>query len=474
MFNATRFYINGRWLDQDESRWRDVVNPSDQTVAGHVALGAAHDVEEAVAAARKSFISFSLTSRNDRLALLEAIDAELQRRNDEIAEAISVAMGAPVSLARGAQAPSGTQHFAEAIRILRDYPFEERLRSTLLRREPVGVCALITPWNWPMNQIATKVAPALAAGCTMVLKPSELAQFDAVILAEIMDTVGVPAGVFNLIHGDGPDVGAPLCSHPDVDMVSFTGSTRAGIAISQAAAPTVKRVALELGGKSANILLDDADVEKAVTASVRSMMLNSGQSCNAPSRLIVPEQLYSTVIEVAARVAGSIRVGPAGEDVDMGPIANRSQYERVRRFIQVALDEGGELVAGGTGLDGLPEKGFYVKPTVFGRVSPAMTIAREEVFGPVLAIMTYSSLDEAIAIANDSEYGLSGYVWSADHTRAVDVARQLRTGMVHINGASLDSAAPFGGYKMSGNGREWGRFGVEEFLEVKSMYGAAA
>lgn len=474
MKDATRFYIDGAWTTPTRDIRQDIIDPSTGQPVGQITLGGAEDVDKAVAAAKRAFASFSRSTVSERLALLEAINAQLIARNEDIAQAISCAMGAPLSLARHAQAPSGTQHFSEVIRVLRDYPFEQPMGTTMVRREPVGLCALITPWNWPMNQIATKVAPAIAAGCTMVLKPSELAPLDAVILAEIMHEVGVPAGVFNLIHGTGEGVGNALTSHPDVDMVSFTGSTQAGIAIGRNAAPTIKRVALELGGKSANIVLDDADLARAIPHSVRAVMLNSGQSCNAPTRLLVPEALYDEVVRHVAATAREVSVGPAVQDAQMGPIANKTQYRRVVALIESGVAEGAELIVGGPDRPiGLAD-GFFVAPTVFGRVTPDMTIARNEVFGPVLAIMTYRTLEEAIEIANDSEYGLSGYVWGTDRARAYDVASRLRTGMVHLNGAPLDTAAPFGGYKMSGNGREWGVFGLEEFLETKSVFAGAA
>jgi len=472
--DATRFYINGEWVSPHSAARQDLINPSTEEVFAEVALGGGEDVNRAIAAAKAAFHGFAKWSPAERLDLLKAINAKVIERNGEIAEAISTEMGAPTALACGAQAPSGIQHFSEIIRVLETFDFEERLGTTIVRREPVGVCALITPWNWPMNQIATKVAPALAAGCTMVLKPSELAPLDAVILAEIIDDVGAPAGVFNLVHGDGAGVGSALTAHADVDMVSFTGSTRAGVAISHNAAATIKRVALELGGKSANIVLDDADFSTVIPASVRGVMLNSGQSCNAQTRLLVSESRYQEAAELAAATASAITVGPSDSNADIGPIANKAQYERVLEMIEKGVSEGAELLAGGAGPpDGL-DRGYFVKPTVFGRVTSDMKIGREEIFGPVLSIMTYSDVSEAIEIANDTEYGLSGGVWSADQTRAYEVAAQLRTGMVHLNGASLDPSAPFGGYKKSGNGREWGKYGLEEFLELKSVYGANA
>ncbi|MBU0557129.1 MAG: aldehyde dehydrogenase family protein [Alphaproteobacteria bacterium] len=472
--DALHFYIGGRWVEPTTSDRAPLIDPSDRSIIGQVAMGAKADVDAAVAAARAAFPNWSATTPAERIQWIRAINAGLIERQEEIGDAITRCMGAPKWLARGAQAGSGPQHFEEILRVLETYAFEAPLGSTLVQREAIGVCALITPWNWPMNQIATKVAPALAAGCTMVLKPSEHAPLDAVILAEIIDAIGLPPGVFNLIQGSGEAVGMPLTSHPDVGMVSFTGSTRAGIEISRNAAPTVKRVALELGGKSACILLPDADFEAAVPATVRSCMLNTGQSCNAPTRLLVPRERLEEACRLAVMAAEALVVGLPDDDPDIGPVANEAQHQRVLSAIEQAQAEGARLIAGGSApLQGL-EGGLFVPPTIFRDVAPTMTIAREEVFGPVLVIMTYRDLDEALKIANDSPYGLSGYVWSADPDQACNVARRMRTGMVHINGASLDSAAPFGGYGMSGNGREWGRFGVEEFLEIKSIYGGVA
>jgi aldehyde dehydrogenase (NAD+) len=384
-------------------------------------------------------------------------------------------MGAPWGLARDSQAASGPQHIKAAIRALKDYPFEERNRTTLVIKEPIGVCGLITPWNWPMNQVAVKVAPALAAGCTMVLKPSEIAPFDAMIFAEILDAAGVPAGVFNLVNGDGPGVGTALSKHPDVDMVSFTGSTRAGVLVAQNAAPTVKRVAQELGGKSANILLDDADFEKAVKRGAGDVFENTGQSCDAPSRMLVPKSRMDEAAAAAASVAEATVVGdPRDEKTEVGPLVSDLQWNKVQDLIQKGIDEGATLAAGGTGKPDGIEKGYFARPTVFANVSNDMTIAREEIFGPVLSIIPYEDEDEAVRIANDTPYGLSGYVSSSDLDRARKVAARMRTGMVHINGAWADSASPFGGYKQSGNGREWGAHGIDEFLEVKSIYGYEA
>ena len=470
--DATKFYIDGAWVAPNGSDRRDIVNPATEAPIGAVALGDAVDVDRAVAAAKKAFPAFARSSIAERLELLKAINNKLIERNDEIAAAISAEMGAPQKLSQRAQAPSGTQHFSQILKVLEAYQFEEPLGTTLVRHEPIGVCGLITPWNWPLNQIATKVAPALAAGCTMVLKPSELAPLDAVILAEIIHEAGAPAGVFNLVHGDGLSVGVPLTSHADVDMVSFTGSTRAGIAISQNAAPTIKRVSLELGGKSANIILEDAELATAIPASVKGVMLNSGQSCNAATRMLVSEAQYDEAAALAAKTAEKLIVGAPESGAQIGPIANRAQYERVVALIEKGVAEGAALLAGGPERPENLDKGYFVRPTVFGRVMPQMTIAREEIFGPVLSIIAYKDVNEAIEIANDSEYGLSGAVWSGDSESAAAVAAQLRTGMVHVNGAGLDSAAPFGGYKKSGNGREWGKYGLEEFLELKSVYGA--
>jgi aldehyde dehydrogenase (NAD+) len=475
MREMLRFYIDGQWVDPVAPNTIDVINPATEEVCGHISLGSAADVDLAVAAAKRAFESYSQTTREERIELLERILAEFSKRHDDVAEAIMDEMGAPWSLAKDAQAASGPQHIKAAIRALKTYEFEERNRTTLIVKEPIGVCGLITPWNWPMNQIAVKVAPALAAGCTMVLKPSEIAPFDAMIFAEILDAAGVPAGVFNLVNGDGPGVGTALSQHPDIDMMSFTGSTRAGILVAQNAAPTVKRVAQELGGKSANILLDDADFEKAVASGARDVFENTGQSCDAPTRMLVPRDRIDEAAAIAATVAAATVVGdPRDEGTEVGPLVSRQQWDKVQGLIQKGIDEGATLAAGGTGRPQGLDKGYFAKPTVFASVSNEMTIAREEVFGPVLSIIPYADEDDAVRIANDTPYGLSGYVSSSDLDRARKIAARLRTGMVHINGASLDSAAPFGGFKQSGNGREWGAHGIDEFLEVKSIYGYEA
>jgi aldehyde dehydrogenase (NAD+) len=472
MREMLQFYIDGKWIDPVESRPFDVINPATEEVCGRISLGSAADVDLAVAAARRAFDSYSQTTREERIELLEAILSEFAKRLDEVAEAIMDEMGAPWGLAKDAQAASGPQHIKAALRALKTYEFEERNRTTLIVKEPIGVCGLITPWNWPMNQIAVKVAPALAAGCTMVLKPSEIAPFDAMIFAEILDAAGVPAGVFNLVNGDGPGVGTALSQHPDVDMMSFTGSTRAGVLVAQNAAPTVKRVAQELGGKSANIVLDDADFDKAVKSGAGDVFENTGQSCDAPSRMLVPADRMEEAAALAASVAEATVVGdPRDENTEVGPLVSDTQWGKVQGLIQQGIDEGATLAAGGTGKPDGIDKGYFVRPTVFANVSNDMTIAREEIFGTVLSIIPYQNEDDAVRIANDTPYGLSGYVSSSDLDRARKIAARMRTGMVHINGAYLDSAAPFGGYKQSGNGREWGAHGIDEFLEVKSIYG---
>ena len=472
MREMLQFYIDGQWVDPVTANPFDVINPATEEVCGRISLGSEADVDKAVAAAVRAADSYAGTTREERVDLLKSILDVFTKRQDEVATAIMEEMGAPWGLAKHAQAPSGAQHIAATLKALENFQFEERHRTTNIVREPIGPCALITPWNWPINQIAVKVAPALAAGCTMVLKPSEIAPFDAMIFAEILDEAGVPAGVFNLVNGDGPTVGSALSGHPDIAMVSFTGSTRAGIAVAQNAAPTVKRVAQELGGKSANIILDDADLQKAVSQGAENCFENTGQSCDAPSRMLVPRNKIGEAAEIAKAVAEATVVGdPQAEGTQVGPLVSDQQWNKVQALIQAGSDEGATLVTGGTGRPEGLAKGYYVKPTVFSDVSNDMTIAREEIFGPVLSILPYDDDDEAIRIANDTPYGLSGYVSSSNIERARMVASRLKTGMVHINGAPLDAQAPFGGYKQSGNGREWGPHGIEEFLEVKSVYG---
>ena len=474
MRECLKFYINGEWVAPVTAKTMDVINPATEEPIGRISLGSAADVDTAVGAARAAFETFAHSSRQERVALLERVIAAYQARMDELAEIISLEMGAPMWLAEAAQAPAGLAHFMQVLELLKTYPFVESKGSTQIFREPIGVCGLITPWNWPINQIACKVAPALAAGCTMVLKPTEIAPLNAIVFAEIMHTAGVPAGVFNLVNGDGPTVGAAIASHPGIDMVSFTGSTRAGVQVAKNAADTVKRVAQELGGKSANIILDDADLKRAVEGGVRSCFMNSGQSCNAPTRMLVPRARHAEAVALAKAAAEKVVVGdPRTEGTTIGPVVSRAQFDKIQRLIKAGIDEGAELATGGPGRPPGLDHGYYVRPTVFGNVRNDMTIAREEIFGPVLSILPYDSEADAVRIANDTVYGLSGYVSSADNARALRVASRLRTGNVHVNGAPADFSAPFGGYKQSGNGREWGEHGLEEFLEVKAVMGAA-
>ncbi|MFT4996767.1 MAG: aldehyde dehydrogenase (NAD+) [Chitinophagales bacterium] len=471
MQEYTQFYIDGKWVDPVSSTACEVVNPATEEAYATIPLGSSADVDVAVAAAKKAFESFSQTSREERIALLEKVIAEYANRMDDMAVAIMQEMGAPINLAKTAQAPSGIGHLMTALEVLKEYEFESELGGAQIFKEPIGVCGLITPWNWPINQVACKVAPALATGCTMVLKPSEVAPISSIIWAEIMDAAGVPAGVFNLIMGEGPIVGEAMSAHPDIDMMSFTGSTRGGIAVAKGAADTVKRVSQELGGKSANIILDDADLEKAVGNGVAHCMMNTGQSCNAPTRMLVPRAQHDEAVAIAVAAASSIAIGnPTSTDTDMGPVVNAAQFSKIQGLIQTAIDEGTTLACGGTGRPEGIAKGFYIKPTIFANVTNDMTIAREEVFGPVLAILPYDSDEEAVKIANDTVYGLAGYV-SGSTARAQNVAKKIRAGMVQINSASFPGEAPFGGYKQSGNGREWGEHGFEEFLETKAIAG---
>lgn len=472
MDNAQKFYINGQWVEPASATRLDVVNPATEQVVDTIALGNEADVDAAVAAAKAAFVTFSQTSREDRLALLSRVIEVYKERMGDIAAAVSSEMGAPAMLASRAQAPSGIGHFMATAKALEAFEFGEDVGTSRIEYEPIGVCAFITPWNWPLNQIAAKVAPALAAGCTMVLKPSEIAPLNAIVFAEVMHEAGVPAGVFNLVNGDGPTVGSALSSHPDVDMVSFTGSTRAGVEVARNAAPTVKRVAQELGGKSANIILDDVDFASVVARDVGKMCVNSGQSCNAGTRMLVPHDRMAEAAAAAGAAADKIVVGaPDGEGTIIGPVASKAQFDKIQRLIQMGIDEGATLVAGGTGRpDGL-DHGYYVKPTVFANVTNDMTIAREEIFGPVLSILGYADEDDAVSIANDTVYGLASYVSSTNPERARRVARRLRSGNVHLNGAGTDSNALFGGYKQSGNGREFGKHGLMEFLEAKAILG---
>jgi aldehyde dehydrogenase (NAD+) len=472
MTNQMNFYIGGEWVEPGEREHLDVINPATEEAVATISLGTGDDVDKAVIAARKAFESYSQTSRKERLDLLGSIAEVYKRRMGEMAETISQEMGAPIALAQKAHAPAGLGHLMAMIDVLKDFEFQEALGTTQVVKEPIGVCGMITPWNWPINQISCKVIPALAAGCTMILKPSEIAPLSGMLFAEILDEAGVPAGVFNLINGDGPGAGSAISSHQDIDMVTFTGSTRAGIDVALKAAPTVKRVAQELGGKSANILLDDVDWEQAISSGAVGCFGNTGQTCVAPTRMLVPHDKMDEAARIAGIAADNFKVGdPTLEDSQMGPAVSQAQWEKIQNLIQVGIDEGAELVSGGVGKPDGMNRGFYVRPTVFSRVTNDMTIAREEIFGPVLSIIGYEDEEDAISIANDTVYGLAGNVSSSDHDRACRVARRIRAGRIIVNYAGPDRMAPFGGYKQSGNGREWGRYGLEDFLEIKSIIG---
>lgn len=475
MIEKHQFYINGAWVDAQEGRKHNVINPATEDPCAQITLGGRADVDAAVAAAKAAFPAWMATPVADRIAAVERLLAAYVERAEDMSQAISMEMGAPIDMARGQQTPSGDYHIKNFIRAAKAFEFERPLGShapdTRIIHEAVGVCALITPWNWPMNQVTLKVAAAAISGCTMVLKPSEESPLNAMIFAEIMDAAGFPAGVFNLINGDGAVTGDALTSHSDVDMISFTGSTRAGILISQNAAKSLKKVHLELGGKGANIIFDDAD-EKAVKRGVLHMMNNTGQSCNAPSRMLVQRSIYDKAVEEAAAVAGSITVGmPDQEGRHIGPVVNELQYNKIQALIEKGIEEGARLVAGGPGRPEGFNRGFFVRPTVFADVNNDMTIAREEIFGPVLSIIPFEDEAEAIAIANDTPYGLTNYVQSQDGARRNRLARVLRSGMVEMNGQSRGAGAPFGGMKQSGHGREGGIWGIEDFLEVKAVSG---
>jgi len=473
MRELSRFYINGQWVDPVAPvAPLDIVSPATETVIGHLAMGRPEDVDRAVAAARAAFDDYASSSKEARVALLERVIEGYKARLEDMAQAISVEMGAPIAFARAYQAPAGLLHLETITQCLREFPFEARLNLSTVVREPVGVCGLITPWNWPVNQIVCKVVPALAAGCSMVLKPSEMSPLSSQLFSEIIHDAGIPAGVYNMVTGEGPVVGERLCTHPDVDMISFTGSTRAGKQVARLAAETVKRVTQELGGKSANILLDDADLGAAVPLGVMLCFMNTGQTCTAPTRMLVPRALQQTVVDIAVAVAATVVVGdPRVEGTMVGPLANAAQFAKVQRLIAAGVEEGATLACGGVGRPAGVDRGYYVKPTIFSNVVPDMLIAREEIFGPVLSIIPYDSEDEAIRIANGSSYGLAGYVQSVDPARARRVAGKIRAGTIMINGAAPDPCAPMGGYKQSGNGREWGRYSIEEYLEVKSLMG---
>ena len=475
MAQHSKFYIDGAWVDPVARKMLPVINPATEEAVAEIALGSAADVDKAVAAARRAFESFSQTSRQERIDLLTKIVEVYKKRMKEIGGAISDEMGAPLGFAEKFQAGAGLGHIMTTLEVLKTYDFEERLGTAMIVREPIGVVGMITPWNWPLNQIACKVAPALAAGCTMVMKPSEYTPTSALIFAEILHEAGVPKGVFNLVNGLGPEVGAAMSVHPGIDMMSFTGSTRAGIDVVQRSAPTVKRVSQELGGKSPNIILEDADFGKMVAAGAAHCFNNSGQSCNAPTRMLVPHARMAEAAQVAKTVAEKLKVGdPRSADTTTGPVVNKIQWEKIQGLIKAGIDEGATLSTGGLGRPEGLNKGYYVRPTVFADVKNDMTIGREEIFGPVLSIIGFKDEDEAVQIANDTVYGLAGYVSSGDVERARRVARRIRAGNVNLNGSANERAAPFGGYKQSGNGREWGRFGLEEYLEVKAIAGWGA
>ncbi len=476
MLRKTDFYIDGKWVAPVKARELEVINPADETAFAVISLGAQEDVDAAVAAAKRAFKTWSKTTREERVGYLEKLLAVYEKRVGDMAKTISMEVGAPITMSTQQQVGAGSGHIKSFIRSLKsfefDAPLHDNVRSEHIALEPIGVCGLITPWNWPMNQIALKVVPAIAAGCTCVLKPSEISPLSGVVFAEIMDEAGFPAGVFNLVNGDGPTVGEAMSRHKDIAMMSFTGSTRAGIAVQKAAAETVKRVTLELGGKSPNIVFADADIPKAVKRGTLHVMNNTGQSCNAPTRMLVERSVYDQAVEVAAEAANGCKVGnPAEEGNHIGPLISQMQFDKVQTLIQKGVDEGARLVAGGTGRPDGFNRGYYVRPTVFADVNNDMVIAREEIFGPVLTMIPFETEEQAIEIANDTDYGLAAYVQSGDQAKAQRVARELQAGMVLLNGQLRPGGSPFGGYKMSGNGREGGDWGLHDFLEVKAITG---
>jgi aldehyde dehydrogenase (NAD+) len=477
MRNYLDFYLNGQWVTPQNHEQLAVINPATEQIAGHISMGTASDVDAAVKAATAAFSQFSQTSKQERLDLLQSIAAQYKKKSAEIAAAITEEMGAPKWLSESNQAASGYLHFKSTIDVLKDYDFEFQQDTALIRKEPIGVCGFITPWNWPVNQIGCKLAPALATGCTVVWKPSEVAPFSAYLLMQVLHDAGVPKGVVNMINGDGKVVGSAISLHPDIQMVSFTGSTQAGIAVAKDAAPSIKRVTQELGGKSANIILDDLSAEafgKAVAGGAKAMCVNSGQNCNAPSRMFIPESRLAEAEAVVKATLEKISVGDPNEEATFaGPVVSKLQWDRIQALLKDGIDEGAQLLTGGLGKPEGLGVGFYVKPTAFTQVKNNMKVARNEIFGPVLCLLPYKTDEQAIQMANDNDYGLSGYVSGADSTRVLQVANQLRAGMIHLNGAPMDRSAPFGGYKHSGNGRERGPQGFEEFLETKALLGAA-
>ena len=474
MKDKLKFYINGQWVESESNETIEVINPANESIVGHVTAGTKEDIDSAVVAASNAFETYQFSSKEDRIEILNNVIAEYENRYQDFVDTITEEMGAPLWLSSKAQASTGIKNLNETLDALKEYQFEKAEGDYILMKEPIGVVGMITPWNWPMNQITTKVSAALAAGCTMVLKPSEISPYCAMLLAEVFDIAGVPAGIFNVVNGYGPTVGAALSEHKDVDMMSFTGSTRAGIAVAQASASTVKRVHQELGGKSSNIILDDvADLEKSVKGGAGHCFLNSGQSCNAPTKMLVSATNYEKAVEVAKATAESTTVGDPHGEFRMGPIANKAQYEKVLRMIEIGIEEGATLVAGGVERPDGYDSGYYVKPTVFANVTPDMTIAQEEIFGPVLSIIQYETEEEAIQIANDTEYGLAGYI-QGEPGHAHEVAKKIRAGQIIINGGARGTGAPFGGYKASGNGREHGLHGLEECLETKAVIAPGA
>ena len=472
MTNNRKFYIDGQWVDPIVPALLDVIDPSTEEAYTQISIGSKADVDRAVAAAKTAFETFAFTSHAERLALLKRILEVYNERYEDLSQAISFEMGAPITWAREAQVAAGQSHMESTIKAFEEFEFSERRGSTMVVKEPIGICALITPWNWPLNQIVCKVAPAIAAGCTMVLKPSEVAPISGIIFSEIMHAAGTPKGVYNMVNGTGPDVGQIMAGHPDVDMVSFTGSTRAGIIVAETAAKTVKRVSQELGGKSANIILPDADFERAVRKGVNDCFGNSGQSCDAPTRMLVPAARHDEALEVAKKAAEAHKVNdPRQEGGHLGPVVSQIQFDKIQGLIEKGIKEGATVVTGGSGRPEHLNRGYYIRPTVFGHVKPGMTIEKEEIFGPVLSVISYEDEDDAIKIANDTVYGLAAYVQSTDIKHARKVASRLRAGQVKINYPEWDTHAPFGGYKQSGNGREYADWGIHDFLEIKGIIG---
>ena len=471
--NLTKFYINGEFTDPSSNETLGIINPATEEEIGIVALGSIEDVDIAVYSARKAFSVSSKLSKTDRLDILKTVRENYKKRFNDLSEAIRLEMGAPIKLAEGAQAATGLGHLKTAIRVLENHEFEYKHGDYIVREEPIGVCGLITPWNWPINQIVSKVAPAFAAGCTVILKPSEIAPLSAMIIAEIMHESKIPAGMFNLVNGLGNIVGEAMSAHKDIDMMSFTGSTRGGVAVATASAATVKRVSQELGGKSANIILDDDSFTKSITNGVTHVMSNTGQSCNAPTRMLVPLSRHDEALDIAKNSVENIKVGkPDDINTDLGPLVSITQYNKVQNLIEKGIEEGAQLVSGGKGKPDGFKKGYYVKPTIFGKVSNDMIIAKEEIFGPVLSIIPYDDIEHAVSIANDTVYGLAAYVTGEDQKKCLEVARELRAGQISLNYGSSGPSAPFGGYKQSGNGREKAEWGLDEFLEIKAIMGS--